>query len=58
MKYEIYRDHKGEWRWRFKAGNGNIIATACEGYVSKGDCQHSIVLVQTSADLPVVEVEK
>lgn len=58
MKYEIYRDRKSEWRWRFKAGNGNIIATASEGYLSKGDRQHSIVLVQTSADFPVVEVEK
>ncbi len=24
---EVYRDEKGQWRWRAKAGNGEIIAT-------------------------------
>ena len=58
VKFEIYCDQNGEWCRRFKAGNGTIMATASEGHVSKGECQHSIGLVQTSSDLPVVAVEK
>lgn len=32
MRFEIYRDRKGEWRWRLKAGNGRKIANSGEGY--------------------------
>jgi len=26
MKYEVYKDKKGEFRWRLKHNNGNILA--------------------------------
>lgn len=29
---QIYRDRRGEYRWRFVAPNGNIIADSGEGY--------------------------
>ncbi len=58
MKFEIYQDAKSEWRWRFKAASGNIIATASEGYVHKKDCEHSIELVKKSSAAPVSEAEK
>ncbi len=32
---EFYKDQRREWRWRFKAGNGKIIATSTEGYDKK-----------------------
>lgn len=32
MKFELYRDKKGLWRWRLKANNGRIIADSAEGY--------------------------
>lgn len=35
MKFQIYRDKAGEWRWRLRAGNGKIIADSSEGYVRK-----------------------
>jgi len=56
MKYEMYRDTRGEWRWRLKAANGQIIATSGEGYSSKTSCEHGINLVKGSATAPVVEV--
>ena len=56
MKYEIYRDTVSEWRWRFIAANGEIIAVSSEGYVNKSDCSYSISLVKTSITVPVVEV--
>jgi uncharacterized protein YegP (UPF0339 family) len=29
---EVYRDAKGEHRWRMKASNGRIVADSGEGY--------------------------
>lgn len=52
-KYELYKDAKGEYRWRFKASNGNIIAVSSESYHKKSDCRHGIDLVKASADAPV-----
>jgi uncharacterized protein YegP (UPF0339 family) len=31
-KFEIYRDKKNEWRWRYIASNGRIMADSGEGY--------------------------
>jgi uncharacterized protein YegP (UPF0339 family) len=31
----IYKDRRGEWRWRFQAGNGRIVADSGEGYRRK-----------------------
>jgi uncharacterized protein YegP (UPF0339 family) len=47
--FEIYKDKKGEFRWRLKASNGLIIATSGEGYVAKADCQHGIELLKSDA---------
>ena len=38
-KWEFYTDKRGEQRWGRKAGNGNIIGAASEGYKSKSDCE-------------------
>lgn len=56
MKFELYKDAAGEWRWRLKSANGNIIATASEGYVHKSDARRGIEIVQSSAAAAVVEV--
>jgi len=34
-KFEVYQDKRGEWRWRRKASNGQIVGAASEGYKSK-----------------------
>lgn len=31
MKFEVYKDSAGEWRWRLKAANGKVLASG-EGY--------------------------
>lgn len=31
----VYRDRKGEWRWRLKSANGKIVACSGEGYKRK-----------------------
>jgi Domain of unknown function (DUF1508) len=35
-KFELYKSSNGEYRWRLKASNGQVIATGGEGYSSKG----------------------
>ena len=47
-KYEIYRDNKGEFRFRLKARNGEIIL-ASEGYTTKQNCQKGIESVKHNA---------
>lgn len=37
MKALIYRDRRGEWRWRLTARNGRVIADGGEGYARKGN---------------------
>lgn len=56
-KFEIYNDKAGEFRFRLKARNGEIIA-ASEGYVKKDSCKNGIESVRKNApDAPVIEPE-
>ena len=52
--FEIYKDSKGEFRWRFRHSNGNVLATSSEGYVAKADAMKGIESVKASAGSPVV----
>lgn len=54
-KFELYTDKAGEFRFRLKATNGQIIAVS-EGYKSKKSCENGIESVRKNAvDAPVVE---
>ncbi len=61
-KFEVYADKAGEFRFRLKARNGEIIATS-EGYKAKASCMNGIASVKKNApeavvvDLPPVEAE-
>lgn len=35
MKATIYRDRKGEWRWRMRAANNRVVADSGEGYTRR-----------------------
>ena len=48
-KFEMYKDKGGEYRFRLKARNGQIIATS-EGYVTKVNCENGIRSVKNNAD--------
>ena len=52
-KFEMYKDKAGEFRFRLKARNGEIIATS-EGYTSKAACENGIESVRKNA--PEAEV--
>ena len=49
-KFELYRDKRGEYRFRLKARNGAIIAVS-EGYTTKVSCENGIASVRRNADL-------
>jgi len=55
MKYHVYKDDAGEWRWRLKAANGKVLADSGEGYSSKTACKEGIDLVKASANADVVD---
>ena len=44
MKFQIYQDAAGEWRWRAKAKNGEIMADSAEGYTRKSDLKIALYL--------------
>ena len=56
MRFELYRDSGGEWRWRLRVPNGNVIADSAEGYVRREDCEHGIALVRASTDATVIDM--
>ncbi len=47
-KFEMYADKAGEFRFRLKAKNGQIIAVS-EGYASKAGCENGIASVKKNA---------
>ncbi|MBR4658506.1 MAG: YegP family protein [Clostridia bacterium] len=56
-KFEVYTDKAGEFRFRLKARNGEIIATS-EGYKSMPSCLNGIDSVKRNAvDSPIVKLE-
>lgn len=54
-KYELYTDKAGEYRFRLKAANGEIIATG-EGYKAKAGALNGIESIGKNA--PDAKVEK
>ncbi|WP_082615440.1 DUF1508 domain-containing protein [Acidovorax sp. Root267] len=56
MKFELYKDARGEWRWRLVSINGRTIADSGQGYSQKDDALNGINLVKaTTASTPVYE---
>ena len=53
-KFEIYNDKAGEFRFRLKARNGEIIL-ASEGYKTKASCENGIESVRKNAPAEIAE---
>lgn len=56
MRFEIHKDATGDWRWRLRTTNGNIVADSAEGYRHREDCERGIAIVKASAEAPVVDM--
>lgn len=58
LKFEIYRDSAGEFRWRLVGRSNRILADSGEGYKRKGACIKAIAAVKVEAfNADVVELE-
>ena len=56
-KFEVYKDRSGEFRWRLRATNTQILATSGDAYKAKRDCLHAIESVKrAAANAPVEEL--
>lgn len=53
-QFEIYKDTAGEYRFRLRAPNGEIIA-AGEGYKSKDGCKNGIASVKENASKAIIQ---
>lgn len=47
--FEVYSDRAGQWRWRFKARNGRVLADSGESYYNRTDCENAIQLIKRDA---------
>ncbi len=56
-KFEIYTDKAGEFRFRLKARNGQIIAVS-EGYTAMAGCLNGVESVRKNAVDPEIEMEE
>lgn len=48
-KFELYEDKSGGFRFRLKAGNGEIIATSSESYRTKSSALNGIESIKKNA---------
>ena len=55
-KFEIYTDKSGEFRFRLKATNGQIVAVS-EGYKKKSSCENGVASVAKNAVGAPIDVE-
>ena len=54
-KFELYKDAKGEYRWRLVASNGQAIASSGEGYKAKDSAVSGIESVKKNAPKAKIE---
>jgi len=56
-KFEVYADKRGEFRFRLKAANGQIIAVG-EGYKAKASCLNGIKSIVKNAPEAAIVIEE
>ena len=53
--FELYEDKAGEFRWRLRHENGQIIADSGEGYTTKANAKNGIQSVKENAPIALIE---
>jgi hypothetical protein len=54
-QFEITKDSAGEYRWRLRAPNGQIIAVSGEGFKQKDGCKNGIASVKENAPKAIIQ---
>ena len=58
-KFEVYKDRAGEFRWRLRAQNTQLLASSGESYKAKRDCMNAIESVKrAAAEAPVEDMSE
>jgi uncharacterized protein YegP (UPF0339 family) len=55
VKLHVYQDEAGDYRWRLKSDNGEIIADSAEGYRHKGYAITMAKKLNPNAELVIEE---
>lgn len=55
--WELYSDRSGEYRFRLRAGNGEVIALSSESYSSKSGALNGIDAIRRNVDAEIVETD-
>jgi uncharacterized protein YegP (UPF0339 family) len=42
LRFEVYQENSGNFRWRLIASDGSALATSCESFMSREDAQRSV----------------
>ena len=53
--FELYKDRAGEYRWRLRHENRQIIADSGEGYTTKASALNGIESVKEKAAAALIE---
>lgn len=53
--FELFEDRGGEWRWRLRHDNGNVIATSGQGYASKAGARKGLRSVRRNVSGAPIE---
>ena len=53
-KFEVYEDKSGEFRFRLKSGNGEVVAVG-EGYKSRSGAHEGCEAVKRAASAAAIE---
>lgn len=59
-RYEVFEDEGGQWRWRLRAANSEIVAVS-EAYTRKQDAERGLTAAKESsaeADLEAISDER
>jgi uncharacterized protein YegP (UPF0339 family) len=54
LKFEIYMDETGAYRWRLLASDGQVMATSKESYPHREDVRRAVIALQAS--IPVARI--
>lgn len=56
MKFIVFVDRAGEWRWHLRASNGLFVACSGEGYKNLADCVNEIDQIKLEAPAAIVDL--
>jgi uncharacterized protein YegP (UPF0339 family) len=54
LRFEIYMDETGKYRWKLLASDGQVMATSRESYALREEVRRAIIALQAS--IPVARI--